>query len=140
VSADSIRIEELFDLQAVGELVSIHRTHDDDFMRGLLELFAADAHRALLSMRVSAWMGDAAALLREAHRLKGSSGSFGATCLQAECLALERCAREGHPGSPLWLEERIEHALRVLQFTREGIRSPALFRKARRCSNMDAAT
>jgi HPt (histidine-containing phosphotransfer) domain-containing protein len=139
MSADSMRIEELFDLQAIAELASLQRTRGDDFMRGLLEQFAADAHRALVNMRVSAWMGDAAALLREAHRLKGSSGSFGATCLQAECLALERCAREGDLGSLVGLEERIEYAMRVLQFTREGIRSPTLFRKARACSNMDAA-
>jgi len=135
-----VPIDELFDLQAVGELATLHRTQGEEFMRGLLELFAADAHRALVRMRVSAWMGDAAALLREAHRLKGSSGSFGAKRLAAECFAHERCAREGELGELVGLEERIEHALSVLQFTRQCIRSARLFQKAAGCSNMEAAT
>ena len=133
-------IDELFDLQAVGELATLHRTQGEESMRALLELFAAEAHRALVRMRVSAWMGDAAALLREAHRLKASSGSFGAKRLEAECLALERCARDGKPGAFRSVEQRVEQALSVLQFTREGIRSPRLFHKAGRCSNIEAAT
>jgi len=133
-------IEELFDLQAIDEIARLYPERGNDQARRLLELFAADAHRALVSIRVSAWLGDAAALRREAHRLKGTSGSVGATRLQTECIALERCAGEGDLSGMLGLEERIEHAFFVLQETREGIRSFALFPKARRCSTMGAAT
>jgi|KBSMisStandDraft_5_1062788.scaffolds.fasta_scaffold12438_2 HPt (histidine-containing phosphotransfer) domain-containing protein len=134
-----MRIEELFDVEALGELATLHASQGEEFMRGLLELFAADAHRALLSMRVSAWMGDAVGLAREAHRLKGSSGSFGARRLEAECRVLERCAREGDLGGLIGLEEQIEHALRVLHATREGIRHAELFRKSHGCCNMQQA-
>jgi HPt (histidine-containing phosphotransfer) domain-containing protein len=130
-------IEELFDVETLGELATLHASQGEEFMRGLLELFAADAHRTLVAMRVSAWMGDAASLAREAHRLKGSSGSFGARRLEAECRVLERCAREGDLGGLLGLEEQVEQALGVLDAMREGIRHPELFRKARGCSNME---
>jgi len=132
-------IEDLFDVEALGELATVHASQGEEFMRGLLELFAADAHRTLVSMRVSAWMGDAVALAREAHRLKGSSGSFGARRLEAECRVLERCAREGDLGGLLGLEEQIEQALGVLRATREGIRHPELFRKPPGCCNMRQA-
>ena len=136
-----MRIDELFDLEVVDEIVGLHATRSGDApARELLELFAADAHRTLVRMRVSAWLGDAVSLRREAHRLKGTSGSVGATRLQTECIALEKCAGDGDLGDLVGLEERIEYAFCVLQETCEGIRSPTLYRKARRCSNMQAAT
>ena len=136
-----MRIDELFDLEVIDEIVGLHATRSGDApARELLELFAADAHRCLVRIRVSAWLGDAAALRSEAHRLKGTSGSVGAARLEMECAALERCAAEGDLGALLGLEERIEHAFSVLRETRDAIRSPALFPKARRCSNMEAAT
>lgn len=135
-----MRNEALLDLETIRDLAEFDGGPGAPFAVELLEMFTADAHRALLRMRVSAWLGDAGALAREAHRLKGSSGSVGATRLQAECLALERCAREGNLGELVGLEERIEHALDVLQATREGIlQCDALFRKAKRCSTMERA-
>ena len=139
-AGQAMRIEELFDLEIIDEIVWLHARRGDDAARELLELFAADAHRSLMRIRVSAWLGEADSLKREAHRLKGTSGSIGATRLQMECIALERCAGEGDLGELVGLEERIEHAFSVLKETRDGIRSSALFQKARRCSNMEPAT
>ena len=134
------RTGELLDLEVIDDLASLYTTRGNEVARELLELFAADAHRCLVLIRVSAWLGDAATLRREAHRLKGTSGSVGAARLGMECAALERCAEEGDLGALLGLEERIEHAFSVLQETRDAIRSLALFPKARGCSNMGAAT
>jgi HPt (histidine-containing phosphotransfer) domain-containing protein len=134
------RIEELLDLEVIDDLACLHTTRGNEAARELLELFAADAHRSLMRIRVSAWLDDATTLCREAHRLRGTSGSVGAARLEMECAALERCAGEGDLGALLGLEERIEHAFSVLRETCEAIRSPALFPKARRCSNMGAAT
>ena len=135
-----MRIDELFDLEVIDEIVGLHAPRDGEAARELLVLFAAEAYRSLMRIRVSAWLGDALSLQREAHRLKGTSGSMGATRLQKECIALERCAGEGDLSDLLGLEERIEYAFCVLRETREGLRSPTLYRKARGCSNMQAAT
>ncbi|HEX6692066.1 MAG TPA: Hpt domain-containing protein [Burkholderiales bacterium] len=134
-----MRLEELFDLEAIDEIVGLYAPWDAAAARELLELFAADAHHSLVRIRVSAWLGDAASLRHEANRLKGASGSIGATRLETECIALERCA-EGDLGELVGLEERIEYAFSVLQETREALRNPALYRKARGCSNIQTAT
>lgn len=133
-----MRGNDLLDLETLRELAALEGSQGQPYAAELLELFTAEARRALLRMRVSAWLGDAGALAREAHRLKGSSGSVGATRLQAECLALERCAREGDLGELVGLEERIEYALGVLQATREGIlQCESLFRDAGDWSTME---
>lgn len=132
--------EGLLDLDTVRELAELDGQAGAPLALELLEAFAADARRTLLRMRVCAWLGDATTLAREAHRLKGSSGSVGAARLQAECLALERCARAGDLGELIGLEERIEHALDVLQATRQDmLRCETLFPKAGRCSTMQRA-
>ena len=103
--------DELLNLQIVRELLAVEAKSSTPFMGGLLEAFAGEARAALERMRACARAGDAERLAREAHRLKGSSGSLGAARLSGECLALERSARAGRCDA---LEAHIDRALRVL--------------------------
>jgi HPt (histidine-containing phosphotransfer) domain-containing protein len=103
--------EELLNLQTLDELLAVEARSGKRFMAGLLESFTREARAALERMRGCAREGDRGRLAREAHRLKGSSGSMGAERLSGECSALERSAGEADCAA---LEARINQALRVL--------------------------
>ena len=103
--------DELLNLETVRELMAVEAKSGKPFMARLIDSFAQEARAALERMRACARAGDAERLAREAHRLKGSSGSIGAEQLSGECRALERNAREGDCAA---LEARIDRALRVL--------------------------
>ncbi len=102
---------EIIDMAVVQEIAAAQRR-----ARGaqpLLDAFVADARRTLVRMAELARRGDVAAIAAEAHRLKGSSASVGATRLSAECRALEQAAREGTKN----LVAQINFALGVLDST-----------------------
>jgi HPt (histidine-containing phosphotransfer) domain-containing protein len=106
--------EELLNLQTVNELMAVEARSGKRFVAGLLESFAREARAALERMRAYARTGDRERLAREAHRLKGSSGSIGAARLSGECRALEKTARDA---SCETLEARIDQALQVLDLS-----------------------
>jgi len=115
---DLMRDGELLDLEVIRELADVTADSGCTFLRSVLESFAADARGALKRMHGHARTGDATALAREAHRLKGSSGTVGAIRLAGECLEIERAARAG---TCTGMEPRIEQALDVLDATRVGL-------------------
>jgi HPt (histidine-containing phosphotransfer) domain-containing protein len=108
----------LLDLQVIQEIVGVTADSEGTFMVQLLQTFVSDAHDALARMQHHAHAGDSAALAREAHRLKGSSGTVGATQLAGECRAIEHTARAG---SCAGLDSSIEQARQVLDATRVRI-------------------
>jgi HPt (histidine-containing phosphotransfer) domain-containing protein len=88
------------------------------YLTGLYELFAGDARQALERMRAWSRQGDASALAREAHRLKGSSGSIGASGFSRHCRDIEACARmQGED-----LDAHIDQAMRQLETTVSALR------------------
>ena len=103
--------DELLNLETVHELMAVEAKSGKPFLAHLFESFAREARAARERMRDCARAGDGERLAREAHRLKGSSGSIGAARLCGECRDLERNAREGDRAA---LEARIDQALRVL--------------------------
>ena len=109
---------ELLDYDVIHDLAEVTADSGPGFLRGVLELFAADALACLERMRRHVHHGDAASLAREAHRLKGSSGTVGAILLAAECREIERAARAGVCTG---MEPRIEQARDVLDATRVGL-------------------
>jgi HPt (histidine-containing phosphotransfer) domain-containing protein len=115
---DLTRNGELLDLEVIRELADVTADSGFVFLRSVLERFAADARGALKRMHGHARTGDAASLAREAHRLKGSSGTVGAIRLAGECLEIERSARAGVCTG---MEPKIEQALDVLDATRVGL-------------------
>lgn len=100
------------------DLAGVGADSGTSFVLELMDIFAADARGALERMRACARLGDSGALAREAHRLKGSSGTLGAVRLAGECLEIERRARAGSCAD---LEARVEGALTLLDTTRRGI-------------------
>lgn len=104
-------------LRAVAQLGA-----EDGYVLRLYDGFAHDARRALERMRRYAECGEAALLAREAHRLKGGSGSLGAAAFSRGCQAIERRARErGVAG----LEGPIDEARRLLEATLAALRAGA---------------
>jgi HPt (histidine-containing phosphotransfer) domain-containing protein len=109
------RSGEILDLGVIRDLSEVTADSGPGFLRSVLERFAADALDCLARMRRFAGSGDAESLAREAHRLKGSSATVGATLLAAACLDIERAARAGACAG---VEPDIERARDVLDATR----------------------
>src|SRR5262245_14862864 len=86
---------ELLDFEVIHDLAEVTSDSGAGFLRNVLERFAVDAQDCIERMRQHARSGDTASLAREAHRLKGSSGTIGAILLAAECLEIEQSARAG---------------------------------------------
>jgi HPt (histidine-containing phosphotransfer) domain-containing protein len=112
------RPDELLDFEVIRDLAAVTADSGDAFLRSVLERFAADAGGALERMQSLARAGDSVSLAREAHRLKGSSGTVGARLLAGECLEIERAARAGvcFVTPPM-----IAHACATLDATRCGL-------------------
>ena len=111
------RSGELLDLSVIRDLEEVTADSGPGFLRAVLERFTADALDGLDRMRRHARRGDTAALAREAHRLKGSSGTVGAILLAAECREMEHAAQAG---TCTGMEPRIENIHDILDATRVG--------------------
>jgi HPt (histidine-containing phosphotransfer) domain-containing protein len=92
---------------------------DAEFLRDLVETFAADARERLAELRQAVAHGDAAAAVRPAHTLKGTVGNFEAGPAAAAVRALEERARAGDVGAleaaGAEAEREIEALLRELR-------------------------
>lgn len=111
-------MDTLLDTGVMRELMGTTADSGRTFMMDLMEMFVGDARTALERMRRHVLSNDAAALAREAHRLKGSSATVGAIRLAASCLAIERSAKNGICAG---LETNIDGALDILDATRIGL-------------------
>ncbi|MBX3586039.1 MAG: response regulator [Ramlibacter sp.] len=90
----SLRIEELMDFGRLNEF----REFDDathSMTREVVGLFLADAPRRVRAIEEAFAAGDAEALSRAAHALKGAASNIGAIGLQAVCAALEAGSKSG---------------------------------------------
>jgi two-component system, sensor histidine kinase and response regulator len=68
---------------------------DSEFVDELVDAWLADTPGQLQAMRDAVAAGDAAALVRPAHTVKGSAASVGAAAVAASSGALEEQARAG---------------------------------------------
>jgi len=91
---------------------------DVETVRAVAEMMRDDAHTALAELQAASAAGDAVALGRTAHRLKGSSGTLGLCQVQALCLRLEQTSRScqmvGVPDLLNALEQTVNQALAAL--------------------------
>ena len=71
---------------------------DPEFLVEVVEAFLGDSPPRLEALRASLDRGEAEAVGRAAHSLKGSSGNFGAMRMQTLCADIERLARAGQLG------------------------------------------
>jgi HPt (histidine-containing phosphotransfer) domain-containing protein len=71
----------IIDLAPLDRLSASPALEQQDALAGLIETYLADAPRVIAYLEAAAACGDAAGLREMAHRLRGSSGIFGATQL-----------------------------------------------------------
>ena len=69
---------------------------DQQLLQELIEVFLEDAPQRIEGVRRALNAGDALALYKAAHTLKGSAGNFGAPEVVGLALRLEALAREGN--------------------------------------------
>lgn len=67
-----------------------------DFAAEILTMFLDDAPRHMAAIADASASGDASALERAAHTLKGAVANIGALQVQAACARLEQQGRDGH--------------------------------------------
>ena len=82
---------------------------EPDILEELIELFLTDVPPQLVALQAAVEAGDAHAIERIAHTLKGSCGNMGAKRMEAICAELEELGRSGNltpaPGLISRLEE-----------------------------------
>lgn len=81
---------------------------DPEFIDEILVTFVESTNELMEPLREGVRAGDAAAILRESHRLKGSSANIGAVVLQAHSFELEKLGRAGATEGAAELLARIE--------------------------------
>lgn len=80
----------------------------DKLVRGMVELFVANAPARAADAREALDCGDAAALRAALHALKSSAGQLGATTVYAACVSGEELASRGELSACVPHVERIE--------------------------------
>jgi CheY-like chemotaxis protein len=83
------------DREVLDRIADPARGGNKDFLVDLITLYLEEAPPLLASVRSAVAQGDAAALVRPMHTLKGNSGYFGAHRLEAICERLVALGREG---------------------------------------------
>ena len=115
---------DLLDLTTLQNLVEL-----DDGAFGLVaemtDLFRDDTPRRLRDIHAALDAGDAEALSRSAHALKGGAGAIGARVLRSLAAELEALGRGGSAVAPADTRERLEvafqEALTALEaYARQG--------------------
>lgn len=82
------------DGEALDRLRSLNEPGQPDVVREVVGLFLADAPERLRAIAAAVHAGDAAALQRAAHTMKGASATIGARSLQRVCRGLEEMGRD----------------------------------------------
>jgi two-component system sensor histidine kinase/response regulator len=83
------------DAAVLESLRQLNQAGQPDIVREVLTVFLADAPVRLAAIDGAIGSGDAPALQRAAHALKGAAGSIGAVGLQTCCHDLEELGRAG---------------------------------------------
>lgn len=114
----------------IDETAALARVDGDaDLLAEIIELFLQDAGLLLDEVRQAVAGGDAAQVMRTAHRLKGSAATLGAVRAADAALALETLGRTGHlagaPSALVELEETVAEAVRGLRAFRDRSRPAA---------------
>ena len=87
---------------------------DEELLREMAQLFLEEYPRVLSEVRSAVGSGNAKAVERGAHNLKGSVGNFGADSAFQAALELEMAGRRGNLADIKGQFARLEAALRDL--------------------------
>ena len=92
--------------------------HDWEFVADTVEMLSSDGRALMAEVRRASDAGDAAALGRAAHTLKGMISNFCAPAAQASAFAVEKIGKEGDlslaPGAVTVLESDLEALIAAL--------------------------
>ena len=107
------------DVAVISNLRTLQSRSSPNLLAELIDSFLRDSAERIAVMRVAAAKGDAPALTRTVHALKGGSGIVGANRMNALCDIIEELSRTGSvEGTPVLitaLEEEFERVGRALQ-------------------------
>jgi HPt (histidine-containing phosphotransfer) domain-containing protein len=87
---------DVLDPDVVGRLRQLTPPGEPDVLTEILRLFLDDVPRRIETLRAATAAGDAIAVQRAAHSLKGSSGNIGARALYDVCRKLDDTAKAGN--------------------------------------------
>jgi HPt (histidine-containing phosphotransfer) domain-containing protein len=76
------------------ELVRMASEGEADLASEIFTIFQSDTASRLELLSAAVESGDAGAISKQAHALKGSAGQIGADCMAGICLQMEQSARE----------------------------------------------
>ncbi|HEV7405276.1 MAG TPA: Hpt domain-containing protein [Chthoniobacteraceae bacterium] len=77
------------------EMRQLHREFPGRGLRVVIQMFEEEGQTMLEQIASAAWRGDAEALRRAAHAMRGAVANFGARRLEALCQEIEAGARGG---------------------------------------------
>jgi PAS domain S-box-containing protein len=96
------------DAAVLASLRELGGTKDPGYLSGLISVFLEDSAKRLEALCGAVASGDAKALERAAHALKGSSGNMGVRRIRALCLHLEAVGKSGAVSRAAELMEALE--------------------------------
>jgi HPt (histidine-containing phosphotransfer) domain-containing protein len=101
------------DPSAIESLRSLSPDADGAFLRELIEIFLQDTPERMAELEAALAKGDAPALMRAAHSIKGSSSNFGATKFAHLAHAIELHAKAANctAATPVLPALKSEYAL-----------------------------
>jgi two-component system, sensor histidine kinase and response regulator len=105
------KVTHVLDATVVDRLTRLGEEVGEDLMGQLGTLFMVKAGPRVVELRAALSAGDAAAVVRSAHTLRGSSANLGATDLACLCGTLETDAAADDLGGGGALLEAIEEEL-----------------------------
>jgi len=111
------------DPEVVARLERLGKQTDEDLLGQLATLFLAEAETTVVVLRKALADGDAAALVRLAHTLRGASANLGAAELARLCATLEMDAAAGDLSGG---SVQVEAVAAELERVRSALGSPAL--------------
>jgi CheY-like chemotaxis protein/HPt (histidine-containing phosphotransfer) domain-containing protein len=98
----------MLDPVVVGQLLELDEAAGGGVLGELVELFVEDTPQRVRAIATAATTGDAEALRKAAHALKGSAGNVGAVDLAGVCARIEAFARDGQLSSARTLVGDVE--------------------------------
>lgn len=101
----------VFDLKAILDRLG----GDEEILKEIAALFIEDVPEMLAQIRQAIASGDASALEKSAHALKGSVANFGAEAAVAAALRLEMLGRSGQVKGASEIYGELEPAMKEIQ-------------------------
>ena len=89
----------VLDVEPIARLREMGKALGRDVPRRILELYLGDSPARLVTLRRAFAAGNAQAIERAAHALKGSSANLGASVLAEHCHQLEKLSATSVPAS-----------------------------------------